>query len=46
MIFNSEFFDIYSDVMITGIAAGFSLGFISWAIGFGIYGIIKFFKLS
>lgn len=46
MIFSTESFKVYMDVMIVGISAGFTLGFISWAISFGIYGITKLFKLS
>lgn len=44
MIFDNEYFNNYLTVMISGISTGFMLGFISWAIGFGIYGIIKLFK--
>lgn len=44
--FSSDIFNAYMNVIITGITAGFALGFISWAIGFGIYGIIKLFKLA
>ena len=44
--FNSDIFSVYLNVSITGIAAGFTLGFISWAIGFVIYGILKFFKFA
>lgn len=44
--FNSDIFKVYMDVSVTGISAGFTLGFIAWAIGFGIYGIIKWTKLS
>lgn len=44
--FSSDIFNVYMNVSITGIAAGFALGFISWAIGFGVYGIIKFFKFA
>ena len=44
--FNNDIFNLYMNVSITGIAAGFSLGFISWGIGFAIYGIIKFFKFA
>lgn len=29
-----------------GICAGFTIGFIAWGIGFGIYAIIKLFKLA
>ena len=38
-----SFYD-YLQVGIYGIAAGFVIGFISWAIGFVVYGIIKIFK--
>lgn len=41
MTFSSEYFDIYMNFMITGIAAGFVLGFISWGIGLAVYGIKK-----
>lgn len=44
--FNSDVFNLYMNVSISGIAAGFSLGFISWGIGFAIYGIIKLFKMA
>lgn len=46
MIFNDEMFKYYLFVITSGMAAGFSIGFIAWAIGFGIYGIIKWIKLS
>lgn len=46
MSFDNELFTNYLYVMTSGIAAGFSIGFIAWAIGFGIYGIIKWIKLS
>ena len=46
MIFDNEIFSTYLEVIIAGISAGFTLGFISWAIGFAIYGIIKFIKMS
>ena len=46
MIFDNEIFGTYLQVIIAGISAGFTLGFISWAIGFAIYGIIKFFKMA
>lgn len=41
MSFSSENFDIYMNFMISGIAAGFMIGFMSWAIGYAIYGIKK-----
>lgn len=43
---NSDMFGLYLNVILAGISAGFTLGFISWAIGYGIYAIIKFFKLA
>jgi transketolase C-terminal domain/subunit len=47
MTFNSELFNsVYMEVITVGIAAGFAIGFITWAIGFAIYGIIKFFKMA
>jgi hypothetical protein len=47
MIFDSEIFDsVYMQVVVSGIAAGFSLGFIAWGLGFAIYGIIKLFKMA
>lgn len=29
-----------------GIAFGFSIGFIAWLLGFGVYSIIKIFNLT
>lgn len=46
MNYNNELFSSYLDVICAGIAAGFMLGFIAWAIGFGIYGITKWIKMS
>lgn len=46
MTFNGDFFNIYLDVILTGIATGFVSGFMLWAIGFAIYSIIKLFKLA
>lgn len=46
MTFEKDIFKIYSDVMVSGIAAGFMMGFIAWAIGYAVYGIIKFIKQS
>lgn len=46
MTFDKDIFKIYSDVMVSGIAAGFMMGFIAWAIGYAVYGIIKFIKQS
>ena len=44
--FDSNIFGKYLDVIVVGISAGFVLGFMAWAIGFAIYGIIKFFKMA
>ena len=44
--FDESIFDVYSAVMVSGIAAGFVLGFIAWAIGYAVYAIIKFIKVS
>lgn len=46
MIFDNDIFSVYLEVIIVGISAGFSLGFISWGLGYAIYAIIKFFKLA
>lgn len=46
MTFLNENFEIYMDVMIAGISSGFTLGFLAWAIGFGIYGIIHLIKMA
>lgn len=42
--FDEFTFGTYLDVIVSGIAAGFTIGFIAWGIGFAFYGIIKFFK--
>lgn len=34
----------YLQIAIYGMATGFVIGFMSWAIGFVIYGIVKIFK--
>lgn len=44
--FNNDMFSLYLNVIVAGISAGFTLGFISWGIGYAIYAIIKFFKLA
>ena len=46
MTFDKEVYRIFSEVMVSGIAAGFMTGFIAWAIGYAVYGIIKFIKQS
>lgn len=40
----TDVYTLYSTCLVSGVALGFSLGFISWAIGFAIYGIIRWFK--
>ena len=46
MKFLNDMFNTYLDVGITGISTGFVIGFISWGIGFAIYSISKWFKMS
>ncbi len=46
MTFDSDLFRVYSGVIISGISAGFTLGFIAWAIGYAVYAIIKFIRQS
>ena len=41
----SDLFSLWVLFLSEGIALGFTLGFISWGIGFGIYGIIRLFKM-
>lgn len=45
-IFDSELFSTCIMIFISGTAIGFTVGFISWAIGYAIYGIIKWFKMA
>lgn len=42
----SDYFSIWLESLITWIGSGIIIGFISWAIGFAIYGIIKMFKMA
>lgn len=46
MNFDNTLFNAYVYIIGTGIGIGFGVGFIAWAIGFGIYGIIKWFKMA
>lgn len=46
MNFDSAVFGNYLYVIVDGISAGFTVGFMAWALGFAIYGIIKFFKMA
>jgi hypothetical protein len=41
----SDLFSLWVSLLSEGIVLGFMLGFISWGIGFGIYGIIRLFKM-
>lgn len=44
MSFDIDLFGIYTDVCFAGIATGFTIGFISWAIGLAIDTIILLIK--
>ena len=46
MIFDSDLFNTYISVFTCGMGMGFGIGFIAWGIGFGIYGIIRWFKMA
>ena len=41
----SDFLMSLVSIFMLGVAIGFAIGFIAWAIGFGIYGIIRLFKM-
>lgn len=41
----SDLLSLWISSLSVGLALGFMLGFISWGIGFGIYGIIRLFKM-
>lgn len=41
----SDLFSLWISSLSVGLVLGFMLGFISWGIGFGIYGIIRLFKM-
>lgn len=42
----SNYFSVWIESLIMGIGLGFILGFITWAVGFAIYGIIKMCKMA
>ena len=42
----SDLMNVWFSSLEIGICAGFVIGFIAWGIGFGIYAIIKLFKLA
>nr|DAG11510.1 MAG TPA: hypothetical protein [Inoviridae sp.] len=46
MIFSNDLFGSYVSSLLFGIALGFTLGFIAWAIGYAIFAFIKFFKMA
>ncbi len=46
MTFDTELYRVLAGVMTAGILAGFTAGFISWAMGYAVYSIIKFFRQS
>lgn len=46
MNIDSTLFAAFLEVVRAGLSAGFTIGFISWAVGFAIYGIIRFFKMA
>ena len=46
MMFTSDLFGYYISTLLIGMASGFTLGFIAWAIGYAIYAFIKFFKMA
>ena len=46
MIFSNNLFMSYINAFVYGIALGFFLGFIAWAMGYAIYHILKIFKSS
>lgn len=46
MVYTSELFGNYISTLLFGMALGFTLGFIAWAIGYAIYAFIKFFRMA
>ena len=42
----SDIMNVWFTSFEIGICAGFVIAFIGWAVGFGIYAIIKWFKTS
>lgn len=45
-MFTSDLFGSYISALLAGMASGFTLGFIAWAIGYAIFAFIKFFKMA
>lgn len=46
MIFSDYLFGSYVGSLLVGIALGFTLGFIAWAIGYVVFALTKFFKMA
>lgn len=46
MTFSNEVFTNCLNIAIIGISCGFTVGFISWGIGFAIYSVVKWFKMA
>lgn len=45
-MFTDYLFGNYIGALLVGMALGFTLGYIAWAIGYAIYAFIKFFKMA
>ncbi len=45
-MFTDYLFGNYIGTLLVGMALGFTLGYIAWAIGYAIYAFIKFFKMA
>lgn len=45
-MFTDYLFGNYIGTLLVGMALGFMLGYIAWAIGYAIYAFIKFFKMA
>lgn len=46
MIFDGDMFLNLIQITLYGVASGFTIGFISWSLGFAIYSLIKWFKMA
>lgn len=45
-MFTGDLFGSYISALLVGMASGFTLGFIAWAIGYVIFALTKFFKMA
>lgn len=45
-MFTDFLFGNYIGTLLVGMALGFTLGYIAWAIGYAIYAFIKFFRMA